>query len=85
MKNLSIEIKDHQTILTYKISSLASLTMALQQVSDFLRNHGSRENFLALKSGTEVKVAQSCSSDQNSCLQFNIPVELSKVELAELA
>jgi len=83
MNNLSIEIKDHRTILTYRISSLASLTAALQQVSDFLRNHGSGENFLTLKSGTVIKVSQSHGPEQNSRLQFNIPVELSRIELAD--
>ena len=84
MKNPVIEIGDNQTVLTYQVTSLASLTRALQQVSDFLRNHGSGDKYLTLKSGTRVKIEPSMETSHNSRIQFYLPIELSRAELADI-
>ena len=84
MKNPVIEIRDKHTILTYQVDSLASLTHALEQVSDFLRNHGSGDKYLTLKSGTQVKVENSPTKTRESLIQFLLPIELNKAELAAL-
>ena len=79
-----IEIRDKHTILTYQVDSLASLTNALEQVSEFLRNHGSGDKYLTLKSGTRVKVEASRTEPKDSRIQFSLPIELNRAELAEL-